>query len=141
MLVKRITTALQTLGLDERFTQKAAQIIRMMTNHQQWSAEASTKDTAVYRILQSWLSDPEAQRFLQINRYQGILWYNQEAFGEFLWWTMVSEVISVCAGLPSPEHAAEQIVSLFEIIQKLQTADKVSNYQVDKLLSAVIGSF
>ncbi|OGO26125.1 MAG: alpha-amylase [Chloroflexi bacterium RBG_16_52_11] len=138
MLAKRIAMALQALGLDDQDSNKATEIIKLMTNHQQWSVEHSSQDDAAYKVLQSWLKDPDVQRFLQINRYQDILWYNQGAYHELVWWMFASEVISTGAKQPSTEGIARQIVSLFEIVQYLLKADEKSNYQVDKLLSALI---
>jgi len=137
MLAKRVGIALQALGLDDRDSHKTTELIKLMTNHQLWSIEHISQADAAYKILQGWLKDLDVQHFLQINRYQDILWYNQEAYNELLWWMFASEVISIGAEQPTPEGIAKQIVSLFEIVQNLQKADEKSNYQVDKLLSAV----
>jgi hypothetical protein len=139
LLAKRIVMALQALGLDDRDSHKSTELIKLMTNHQQWSVGYISQADAAYKILQRWLKDLDVQRFLQINRYQDVLWYNQEAYNELLWWMFASEVISIGVEQPAPEGTAKQIVSLFEIVQNLQKADKKSNYQVDKqILSAVI---
>jgi len=42
----------------------------------------ASEPNRAYQVLQSLLRDNEVQRFLQVNRYQDVLWFNGEAFEE-----------------------------------------------------------
>ena len=37
-------------------------------------------------LLESWLKDEELRRFLEVHRFDGVVWFRKEAFEDFLWW-------------------------------------------------------
>lgn len=45
----------------------------------------------------SWLKDGEVQRFLQVNRYLGVLWFNHESFGQLLGWMLSLAAVEISA--------------------------------------------
>jgi hypothetical protein len=72
---------------------------------------------------------------LQVNRYQGILWFNKEAFEELLAWMMRIAAINVIADKNlSSDEARNQIAGHYQVIRKLKKAELKSEYQVEKLL-------
>ena len=77
------------------------------------------------------------QRFLQVNRYQGILWFNKEAYDKLMAWMISIAAINVIAN-PELENSQkiDQIASHFQVIRKLKKAESQSDYQVEKLLEA-----
>jgi len=105
------------------------------------------KQAQLRPILQSWLADPDVQRFLGFNRYQGILWFNREAFEEWLWWIYAATIvqrltneiqrqsIKEASQLQSVDRSLGlEIVECFEVIQHLLKAAEAAAYQVEKLL-------
>ncbi len=87
--------------------------------------------------MQTWLKDTDLQRFLQINRYQDILWYNREAFDELLWWLYTSSLVTSAREIQEPEEIIEAAEARYAILRQLLAAQAVSGYQVEKLLAAV----
>ncbi len=84
------------------------------------------------------------QRFIGVNRYQDVLWFNQESFEQLLWWLFASSVIDLTArqaAIPAAEDeqtslVAQSIVEHYDLIKRLQKAEHESHYQVEKLLEA-----
>jgi len=78
------------------------------------------------------------RQFLQVNRYQGTLWFNQETFEQLLWWLLLLATVEIQTDprLPTAEKA-EQILACYEVIQHLHQAEEGSDYQVEKLLRAI----
>ena len=75
------------------------------------------------------------QQFLQVNRHQGELWFNHEAFEELLHWMLTMAVIAIGSDRHRPPEAiAENIVACHDVVSTLQQAEKASEYQVAKLL-------
>ena len=77
------------------------------------------------------------QQFLQVNRYDDVLWFNHEAFNQLLGWLLL--VAMVKAGgdpLRSAAEVVESFLKYYTIIQKLHAAEQKSGYQVEKLLAA-----
>jgi hypothetical protein len=122
-------------------------LIKIMTAHQGWWKPADEKSEALdsNTLLRTWLKDSEVQRWIGVNRYQGILWYNKESFEMLVWWLFVGAMVDILAEGPvghdrSPEAEAniiKRIDDSFSLIRRLLVAESASDYQLDKLLDAV----
>ncbi len=143
LLGKMIALTLQDLGLDEQSAWQNIGIVRLLTGHQTWwDSQATKKDQAV-QVLQTWLRDGEIQRYLGINRHQGVLWFQKESFESLLWWFYSTAVIDMIATAEEdqgdPSSAAKEIVACHDLIAKLLKAEQLSDYQLEKLLEAAKG--
>jgi hypothetical protein len=101
-----------------------------------------------------------------VNRHQGVLWFNREAFRSLVWWMFAASVVEILAesdqrpatgdqedtGRQSPvassqspvanssligENAASQIAACYQRVLRIHQAEEASDYQVEKLLEAV----
>jgi hypothetical protein len=140
LLGRIIATVLQDLGLDEGSAWWAVNTVRVLNTHQRWFEIHEAADDQAYRILQSWLQDDEVQRFIQVNRYQGVLWFNQEAFELLLWWMLAIATVAICAdpGL-SLDEATLQISGCYDVVKRLRKAEEASEYRVERLLELARG--
>ena len=142
LLGKIIAGVLQDLGLDEASAWRGVAIVKLLTAHARWFETELPKPKRAYQVVQAILGDDEIQRLLQVNRYQGVLWFNKEAFERLLWWMLslaVVEETSVAHRLEPQRPAvevAQAIVEHYDIVKKLQQAEKKSGYQVEKLVEA-----
>jgi len=139
LLGKVIAGALRDLGLDEPAAWQAVGLIKLLTTHQRWFAvKAPDTSRPANQILRALLKDDEVQQFLQVNRYQGVLWFNKEAFEQLLWWLLLLAAVQIAADPLRPAaEAAEETLICYEILQQLHRAEEKSGYQVEKLLSLV----
>jgi len=139
LLGKVFAGALRDLGLDEPTAWHAVGVIKLFTSHQRWFAvEAPEVRARAYQVLESLLKDAEVQQFLQVNRYQGVLWFNQEAFEQLLWWLLLLAAVEISADPLRPSaEATEEILACYEVVQQLHRAGEESGYQVEKLLRVV----
>jgi glycosidase len=138
LLGKVIVRTLQDLGLDESAAWQAVAVVKLLTSHQHWfAAEAPDARSRAYQILEALLKDDEVQQFLQVNRYQGVLWFNKEAFEQLLWWLLLAAVVEISADPLRPAtERAEQILACYSIVEQLRQAEEQSGYQVEELLKA-----
>jgi glycosidase len=137
LLAKIIAAGLIDLGLSQEESAKSLMLIRVMSGHADWYEQCDKDQNAAIITLQSWLRDTDIQRFLQINRYQGVLWFNREAFEELAWWLTIASLISSNQEIHELDDMASAAAARFEIMQQLLAAEQVSGYQVEKLLAAV----
>jgi len=79
-LGRSIAEVLAGLGLDQEAAWRAVALTKLLTTHQRWFEEKRA-----CQVLESLLKDNEVQQFLQVNRYNDILWFNNEAFDDLLW--------------------------------------------------------
>jgi len=129
-LGKTIVRVLQDLGIEEEAAWRAVVLVKLMTSYHRWFGEKRA-----YPLVESLLKDNEVQQFLQINRYNDILWFNREAFDDLLGWLMVMGAAEISS---PPQRPARQIAKDLEdcngMIQRLKEAAKKSACQVEKLL-------
>jgi len=78
-------------------------------------------------------ADPDVQRLLRVNRHQGVLWYNREAFEKLLWWLSTTEAILAAPAGERPSEAAEREA----VLLALRRASDAAGYQVARLVELV----
>ncbi len=136
-LDKVIVNQLLDSGLDEGAAGRRVTLIKLLTRHQQWFKTGRLDQNQAYAVLDSLLKDDEVQEFIQVNRHDGILWFNKESFDELLFWLMLTAVMEIGSDpLRSPTETVKGIEECYAMIQKFQEAEKKSEYQVEKLLAA-----
>lgn len=113
-----------------------APTLRMLIARQNWFKKWGLQSTP--RILENWLSDLEVQRYIGINRYQDILWFNHEGFESFIWWmTTLAFVDTAGQALASRTDLLEVLLSGYDIAQKLLRAETQSAFQITKLIDSL----
>jgi len=137
LLGKIIQQTLEALGMAEA-AQEAVTGVKVMVAHQGWHRTFPAGPDQAAQILQTWLRDDDIQRLLRVNRYQGILWFNKEAFDRLLRWMLATAIITTAANPDlTGKKKATAIATQFKFIEELEKAANKSSYQVEKLLEAV----
>jgi glycosidase len=130
---KILADAFRSFGNDEAVVSRQLAMIRLLVQQQHWYSRLGS--SPLVTILETWLSSTEIRNFINVNRHQDILWFNKEAFEEFVWWMMA---LAVLEKGEQPETSVamtvERILGAYEIVQKFIKAEKSSDYQVNKLL-------
>jgi len=135
LLGKIINPVFHDLGFDDGLSWEALALIKILTSHQNWFKLNEDKKGLPYRIFKNLLEDQEVQQFLQINRYQGILWFNKEAFEMLVGWLYTIAVVECTAAMTlKQKELGELITNRFLLIRKWLKAEKNSNYHLEKLL-------
>jgi hypothetical protein len=138
VLGKTILSVLRDLGLEEAPAWNSLTVIKWLTSHQRWFEEKPFDQTRAYGILESLLKDSDVRQFLQVNQYNDIWWYHKEAFKEMLWWLMMVAALTIGSDpFRSVNALVEEIQKCYAMIQTWQKAGEKSEYQVEKLISAV----
>jgi hypothetical protein len=132
-----LAESFRELGQDEGAAARAVSVVKLLTAHARWHEALPSQDQPACATLETWLRDEEVQQFLQVNRHQGILWFNHESFQQLLAWMLLAALVSVSAGLdPTGAEKSEALARAFAVIRDLRRAEQASGYQVDALLSA-----
>jgi hypothetical protein len=137
---KLLANALVSYGMDDATAWRSVGIVKLLTNHQGWFDKDGRGDQFDYKVVSDWLKDGEIQRFLQVNRYQGILWFNHESFSMLLHWMAATSIIDILGDPGSSQSKKTQMLSeMSALLTRLKSAELNSEYQVEKLLEAVRG--
>jgi glycosidase len=147
LLGKIIAATLRELGAGEGDAWRAVTLVKLITSHRDWLDEEKTEETGetppqprAYLVLRGWLQDGELQAFLGVNRYQGVLWFNQEAFEQLLWWMLLVAGVEVSADPAlTDEEVAQAFLARYELLRRLRQAEEASGYRVERLLDAAKG--
>lgn len=137
LLGKILSNTIQTLGAEQQVLWRAVPLFKLLVAKQgQWFALTAKKAERAYVTLQTWLKDPEAQQYLGVNRFNGVLWYNKENFHKLLHWMFTLSVVDII-GTHAPKKVPAAILEGYRLVETLKAADEVSGYQVEALLNAV----
>src|SRR4029079_13853284 len=104
MLGRVIASALQDYGLSEQDANLAALRVTRLTGQQHWYETYESGETRA--LVESMLQDGVIRQFLQVNRAQGVLWFNKEAFERLLWWMLFTAVLTITA---DPERSPVEV--------------------------------
>ncbi|MCL4559738.1 MAG: alpha-amylase family glycosyl hydrolase [Chloroflexi bacterium] len=136
LLGQIIARVSQELGAGEGEAWQNAMAIQLLTTHQSWSGRLHT--SSPYQALETWLLDENTRHFLGINRYQDVLWFNKEAFEQFIRWMFTLAVLhTVTAPGKTASEMVEEILASHKFIARIEAAGGVSGYQVEQLLDAL----
>jgi hypothetical protein len=144
LLGKISADVLRRMGVSEGAARQQVALARLFTLVPGFylSQEAERPATAA-AALRAWLEDPQVQGYLNIHRYQDILWFNQEAFERLCWWAFVISIVQAHAALDGaePESGAlcKTLLACYRLAETLLSAAKASGFQVEKLLGIVEG--
>ena len=81
--------------------------------------------------------DQDIIRFLKINRYENILWFNKESFEYVMWWLFVIAVIDVLYKEVDEVKIRRKLLQRYTVIEKCLRAKSKSDFKVEKLLASL----
>jgi hypothetical protein len=123
------------MGFSGEDAWKIARQVSLLIGQQNWYEDL--QDESAQSILRHWLADDEIQRLLGVNRYKDILWFNQEALEEYVWWMTAVAFLSATGADRSASQMTEDLLGADEIAGEILRAARQSEYQVSKLLAAL----
>jgi hypothetical protein len=132
---KQLVETYRFMGQDDGASNALIAAIRMLVDQQSWYARLGR--LPLKELLSHWLADAEVARFLGINRYKDVLWYNKESFDKFVWWMVALAAIDAASDpLATASGVIEQVLGAYDVALKLLRAEKYSAFQVQKLIEA-----
>ncbi len=138
LLTKIMEDTFRNMGMDDATAYRAVMMIKILTTHQEWWMTKAPKTRVAHEIMRMLLQDEDVRNYLQVNRYRDVLWFNQEAFHSLADWLLTVSVIDVLRqDLKDKKEICQRIIERYDIIKKLQSAEKKSEFQVEKLMNAL----
>lgn len=135
-LTKSLEQTYHSLGGSDTEIWRTLSALRLLVSEQNWYAASIGKP--VRSILTTWLSKPDIQNFIGVNRHNGILWYNKERFEEFCWWMTCLAFLQISDRRDlSAAASIERLLDAHAIIETIQKAEKKSAYQVSRLIESL----
>lgn len=155
-----IRDTLNALGSGDARVGQLVELIRIATTNQKWDEvsgdKASTvaveitradakdsrkqllKPSRAYPVLLGLLEDAEVRRFLNVNRFNDIVWFNQEAFNQMLsWLPLVGAARAASDASRTEKEIAGDILEQHQVVEALSRAEVGSEYRLENLLNAL----
>ncbi|HQK86733.1 MAG TPA: hypothetical protein PLU25_03805, partial [Acidobacteriota bacterium] len=85
------------------------------------------------------VADPDLPAFIQVNRWQDVLWFNRECFEELADHLLAVAVTAATARSGEPAATADALGRYWPVRQRLQGAIERSGYQLQHLLDLTAG--
>jgi glycosidase len=138
-LGRAVERAVTALGADDSAAQRAGMVLPLMAAVAGWMAPvdptgAEAPQRTAARLLAAAYRDPASQRFLAVNRYGGVLWFNRECLAE--WCDRMRTVIAAERVVAGDEPAAA-LATADAVVAAVKAAEIASGYRVDRLLEAI----
>jgi len=102
-----------------------------LIGYQRWFADTDDPHDVLYAMLR----EHEVQVYLGVNRYEDVLWFNQEAFEHWAQWIMLLSTVDLATAAGG--NFAEVFVARYTLVRQWLKAEASSEYQVAKLLEAL----
>ena len=122
-------------GLKPGKADYAVSLVKLLTAERDWhrGLEPGTADSFLRRLLHQ----EEIQRFLEINRYNGILWFSKDRFEDLLWWFFCIAAVNLEEA--GDGEADSRLTELFGIVHRWLELEERSGYRVADLTALLDG--
>ncbi len=136
LLGKRIAAALEEVGLDAGEAWRAVTAVKILLRAAAWlpdNDDPAPLHTLLHRAFQS----AEVRSYLGVNRHRGILWFNKEAFEQWVWWLNIRTALD---NLDAPQPDIATLERTYRQTESLLNLAGRAAYQVDALLEGALAS-
>jgi len=135
LLLNRFIDLLRQMSTADTETQEAGMLLNILVREQNWFLHPKFKKGKEYKILDRLLKLSDVQKFLKVNRWDSVLWFNKENFQKLVWWLFLISVIQIGSKSKTDQDAVRETEAAFAIIQRWLQAEKKSEYQLKKLVN------
>jgi glycosidase len=134
-LDRNIAATLADLGVADAERADLVVLVKILTSHRGWWKALNRPKQSAARALELLLADADVRQLLRINRFDGILWYNKEAFDRLLDWLEIAANLDARRDADAATKAQTEAAT--DVIARLRQAAAPSKYQVTRLLALV----
>jgi hypothetical protein len=142
LLGKQIVLTLKEMGLEAEAAERDLPLLRLLTGQAGWLSGDDPASMAA-SLLQAWVVDQDARRYLKVHAHEGVQWFNKECFEELVWWSFAVEVIRLHgaqaetaeepASQPQQAKTIQALALANAVARLLLEAEQRSGYRLDKL--------
>jgi hypothetical protein len=124
-----LAQSFERLGMHGEDRWRAVARIRASFAHAAWSPAPQPASRAAL----SWEQDPEVGWLIGVHEYDGVRYFNKEAFERIVWWSALPAFLTLAGEKKIDEADLAELQE--QIARRLEIAEK-GGYQVDALLDA-----
>jgi len=133
-----LAVVLRDLGLDEDSAWRLLALIRMLRHLPLPSSVAglASADRAP-ALVRALIADETVRPYIRVNVWEGVSWFNREAFGQILWWMAALDALDAVSDQTRPKaKLTARLIEAGRLTTTLAKAAESSGYQLDRLEDA-----
>ena len=128
---KLVNQILGQLGFTEYESWKHTQVIQALIS----DLQPEEADVSAKAFLEKWIGDPAVMKYVEVNEYNGIRWFNKEQFENFLWYQRAARLLTLAIDTEiDTNEILELVLRQEQIFTEISETETESEYQLDKLL-------
>ncbi len=132
ILDKIMVQTLTGMGVEAGRASRSALLMQTLLGAPAWLKQP-TPDAAAAVLLAYWLDQPQVRTFWHVNRYQGVEWFQKEAFDELVWWTFALAMVQMAGKTLTTVELNRRVRFAYQVALNLLSAEEKSAYRLDKL--------
>jgi len=138
LLGKVVQETLSQLEFDHPTAAYGAGLVRLLIGQQDWPRVKGGVRRKPYVLMSAWLEDESIRRFLGVNSFDGVAWFNLESMQNWIWWVLAVGVLETMStsGITKAEMP-KRLTRLWDMLAPILAAIPESDYRVDRLLAAL----
>jgi hypothetical protein len=131
-----IAGAFRGLGLDEGRAWEAVDLVRVLITLPRAATIDGVARRRIERLIAAWLADDDVRPFIRVNRWEGVAWFNREAFEQLTAWMLVLDAVEASTDDSRPAtEVARVLAKSHGLLVALRAAGESSGYQIDRLVA------
>jgi hypothetical protein len=140
LLSRALANSFRELGMSEELAWRTIDMIKaLLAIEDSLEFDLGERGSALQAV-KSWLVNDDVQRVLGINRFQGILWYNNENYNQFLKLVFAAGIVRYLVDMSGNKvEQARRTRAIINVFSDLVAAAEKSDFQVEKLLEFLEG--
>ena len=88
-------------------------------------------------LVRALIADETVRPYIRVNVWEGVSWFNREAFGQILWWMAALDALDAVSDPTRPKaKLTARLIEAGRLTTALAKAAESSGYQLDKLEDA-----
>jgi hypothetical protein len=131
---KVIADALTGMGIERSAAARSLDLLGVLIGQDGWFTLQVKPQMLAEALLRGWLDDKGARRYLLIHAYDGVEWFNKEAFEELAWWTFARLAVQQRASGTTGAALSAALQLGYAVVQELLRAEEHSGYRIDRLV-------
>jgi glycosidase len=133
LLGKAISQTFQECGADAWSAAQMTTLVRILAEHHAWCDPLS--ETSSLKSIAGMFHEEEVRLYLNVNRYDNVLWFNKERMEHLLYWLFVVSVADALLGLRDRKGIVKAMEYRHGLVLKLLKNAEQSGWRVDRFLA------
>lgn len=131
-LSDHLYSALIEFSQNDQTTIRAMDTLGVILNMQLFTSKKSKLSSKEFV---DFMENKDVRKYIQVNRHEGVLWYNKESFEKLLDWLFIIDVVVMVSKPKLPvRNIAENTKNNFIVMKDLIKNSKDSEFQLERLL-------